>query len=364
MSYLIDTKPAPSTSLVAWIAEQTDEDLFISSLTAAEVHRSALEAPVGRKRDALIAWLSGPEGRSALFAGRVLPFDEKAGSCGHDSWLRVGREAVLATRSTGSSRRSRKPTIFWSSPTTSGTSPASSASIRCEACRHEEIPRTDPERGRRLKKFAGGGFRTRSGHFPRGRRERDRSGAHRDSGVSGLREESRARGGWSAGGLGWWRMAESGPGGDCGSWALSRARIRPEGRKALTGRPGTAGPSRSTHDRTPRRCGVARRTRASPRRCSPLPGRRRCRRRARRYAPPARCSRRPFARHTHRCGSVGEVLEVPGRDRRLERSCTRHEVDAREWKHPTREAGSGVPAAVRAHRSLSWGVHLFRGRCR
>lgn len=86
MSYLIDTniisnvtKPAPSTSLVAWIAEQTDEDLFISSLTIAEVHRGALEAPVGRKRDALTAWLSGPEGPSALFAGRVLPFDEKAG---------------------------------------------------------------------------------------------------------------------------------------------------------------------------------------------------------------------------------------------------------------------------------------------
>ncbi len=31
------TKPAPSAALVAWMAEQADEDLFISSLTVAEI---------------------------------------------------------------------------------------------------------------------------------------------------------------------------------------------------------------------------------------------------------------------------------------------------------------------------------------
>ena len=35
--------------------------------------------PPGRKRDQLEAWFAGAEGPSALFAGRVLPFDEKAG---------------------------------------------------------------------------------------------------------------------------------------------------------------------------------------------------------------------------------------------------------------------------------------------
>jgi predicted nucleic acid-binding protein len=33
------TKPVPSDALVAWMAEQADEDLFISALTVAEIHR-------------------------------------------------------------------------------------------------------------------------------------------------------------------------------------------------------------------------------------------------------------------------------------------------------------------------------------
>ena len=83
--YLLDTniisnatKPAPSPSLLAWLAGQPDENLFISSLTIAEIRRGMLEKPAGRKRDALQAWFEGPEGPPALFAGRVLPFDEKA----------------------------------------------------------------------------------------------------------------------------------------------------------------------------------------------------------------------------------------------------------------------------------------------
>ena len=99
--YLLDTniinnvtKPAPSASLVAWIAEQTDEDLFISSLTLAEVRRGVLEAPAGRKRDALNAWFAGPEGPSTLFAGRVLPFDEKAGHV----WARLMAEGTARGR--------------------------------------------------------------------------------------------------------------------------------------------------------------------------------------------------------------------------------------------------------------------------
>ena len=73
------TKPAPSEGLIAWMAEQSDEDLFISSLTVAEIRRGILEKPAGKKRRKLERWFSGPEGPQALFAGRVLPFDEKAG---------------------------------------------------------------------------------------------------------------------------------------------------------------------------------------------------------------------------------------------------------------------------------------------
>ena len=86
MRYLLDTnilsnitKPAPSEALLAWMADQTDTDLFISSLTVAEIQRGVLEKPAGKKRDQLEAWFTGPEGPQALFADRILAFDEKAG---------------------------------------------------------------------------------------------------------------------------------------------------------------------------------------------------------------------------------------------------------------------------------------------
>ena len=84
--YLLDTniisnviKPAPLPALLAWLAAQKDDDLFIASLTVAEIQRGILEKPAGRKRSALDAWFSGPEGPRALFAGRILSFDERAG---------------------------------------------------------------------------------------------------------------------------------------------------------------------------------------------------------------------------------------------------------------------------------------------
>jgi predicted nucleic acid-binding protein len=86
MRFLLDTniisnvtKPAPSEALLAWMADQSDQDLYISSLTVAEIQRGVLEKPSGKRRQQLEAWFSGPEGPQALFAGRVLPFDEKAG---------------------------------------------------------------------------------------------------------------------------------------------------------------------------------------------------------------------------------------------------------------------------------------------
>jgi predicted nucleic acid-binding protein len=85
MRYLLDTniisnitKPIPSESLLVWMSRQVDEDLFIASLTVAEVRRGVLEKPAGKRRDQLKAWFSGLEGPQALFAGRVLPFDEAA----------------------------------------------------------------------------------------------------------------------------------------------------------------------------------------------------------------------------------------------------------------------------------------------
>jgi predicted nucleic acid-binding protein len=99
--YLLDTsiisnvtKPAPSESLLAWMAEQVDEDLYIASLTVAEIRRGVLERPAGRKRDRIEAWFAGPEGPSALFAGRILPFDEEAAL----AWARLMAEGTVAGR--------------------------------------------------------------------------------------------------------------------------------------------------------------------------------------------------------------------------------------------------------------------------
>lgn len=99
--YLLDTniisnvvKPRPSEALLTWWAEQRDQDLFVASLTVAEIRRGILEKPRGKKRDALDTWFSGPEGPQALFAGRVLPFDEKAGLI----WARLMANGKAAGR--------------------------------------------------------------------------------------------------------------------------------------------------------------------------------------------------------------------------------------------------------------------------
>jgi len=99
--YLLDTniisnvtKPIPSPALVDWMAAQMDGDLFISSLTVAEIQRGVLEMPIGKKRKELERWFTGPEGPQALFAGRVLPFDENAALV----WARLMAEGTAAGR--------------------------------------------------------------------------------------------------------------------------------------------------------------------------------------------------------------------------------------------------------------------------
>jgi len=83
--YLLDTniisnivKPAPSQALMDWLGDRADHELFIASLTVAEIWRGILAMPMGRKRHALELWFVGPEGPQMLFTGRVLAFDERA----------------------------------------------------------------------------------------------------------------------------------------------------------------------------------------------------------------------------------------------------------------------------------------------
>ncbi len=83
--YLIDTNifgnlllPKPSPELLDWMSVQTDESLFTTSITIAEIRRGILILPEGRKRFDLEAWFSGKDGPPMLFDGRILPFDSKA----------------------------------------------------------------------------------------------------------------------------------------------------------------------------------------------------------------------------------------------------------------------------------------------
>jgi len=83
--YLLDTNiisnvinPKPSAALLAWMAQQADNDLFVSALTIGEIQGGLLEKPKGKKRSLLETWFNGPEGPPALFVGRVLPFDQQA----------------------------------------------------------------------------------------------------------------------------------------------------------------------------------------------------------------------------------------------------------------------------------------------
>jgi hypothetical protein len=99
--YLLDTniisnatKLRPSEALLAWMENRVDSDLFIASLTVAEVRRGILEMPRGKKRDQLERWFAGPDGPQALFAGRVLSFDERAGLI----WARLMAEGTARGR--------------------------------------------------------------------------------------------------------------------------------------------------------------------------------------------------------------------------------------------------------------------------
>jgi predicted nucleic acid-binding protein len=88
------TKPVPSEALIEWMAELADEDVFISSLSIAEIRRGVLEKPAGKRRRELENWFSGPQGPQALFAGRVLPFDETAALI----WARIMAEGTARGR--------------------------------------------------------------------------------------------------------------------------------------------------------------------------------------------------------------------------------------------------------------------------
>ena len=81
MSYLVDTnvfseklKPRSDAKVVAWLAENESE-LFISTLTIAEIRRGIERLPQGKRRDQFQQWLTS---LNSTMAGSILSFNRAA----------------------------------------------------------------------------------------------------------------------------------------------------------------------------------------------------------------------------------------------------------------------------------------------
>jgi predicted nucleic acid-binding protein len=81
MNWLLDTnalseptKPLPDSGLIAWLSENDEDRMFISSASLAELHFGVQRLPTGKRRDKLHRWLN--EELTERFAGRILAIDE------------------------------------------------------------------------------------------------------------------------------------------------------------------------------------------------------------------------------------------------------------------------------------------------
>ena len=99
MNFLLDTnvvseamRKRPNPRVLAWIAAQIEESLFISAITVGELRRGSLLLDQGKKRKALLRWIE--TGIKAEFAGRILPVDTTVMECWADletSTVKTGR---------------------------------------------------------------------------------------------------------------------------------------------------------------------------------------------------------------------------------------------------------------------------------
>ena len=103
MSYLLDTnvvsewvKPEPTRSVVRWLAEVDEDEVFLSVISIAELRRGIELLVAGRRRQRLEKWLS--EDLADRFHGRILPIDILVA----DAWGRITARAARAGRTVGS----------------------------------------------------------------------------------------------------------------------------------------------------------------------------------------------------------------------------------------------------------------------
>jgi predicted nucleic acid-binding protein len=80
VNYLLDTnvvsewiRPRPTTSVVTWLAQANEDELFLSVCTLAELHFGVATMPKGKRRNDLEDWLRND--LVARFDRRVVPID-------------------------------------------------------------------------------------------------------------------------------------------------------------------------------------------------------------------------------------------------------------------------------------------------
>jgi toxin FitB len=68
------TKPQPDAGLIAWLNQNNEDRMFLSSVTLAELHFGVQRLPAGKRREKLHRWLNAE--LVERFAGRILAVDE------------------------------------------------------------------------------------------------------------------------------------------------------------------------------------------------------------------------------------------------------------------------------------------------
>jgi toxin FitB len=68
-------RPVPQPGVLKWFVTQSPADVHITAVTMAEVLFGIQVFPAGKRRDALRA---GADKTFAVFAGHILPFDDRA----------------------------------------------------------------------------------------------------------------------------------------------------------------------------------------------------------------------------------------------------------------------------------------------
>ena len=102
MSFLLDTnvisesaRPAPDARVMAWLAEVSEDQLFLSVVSLAELRRGVERLAPGRRRSELERWVI--DALPARFANRLLPIDAATA----DQWGRIVARAQGAGRPLG-----------------------------------------------------------------------------------------------------------------------------------------------------------------------------------------------------------------------------------------------------------------------